>query len=51
MLTFLAANTGQPETQAERSMRDSHKVRESISAQMDIGMNWHVLHDGDERIV
>lgn len=51
MLTFLAANTGPPETQLERSMRGSHEVRESISAQMDIGLNWHVRHVGDERIV
>ena len=51
MLTFLAANTGPPETQLERSMRASHEVRESISGQMDIGLNWHVRHVGDEKIV
>lgn len=51
MLTFLAANMGPPETQLERSMRDSHEVRASVSSQMDIGLTWHVLHVGDERIV
>jgi len=51
MLIFLAANTGPPETQLERSMRDSHEVRESAGAQMDVGLNWHVRHVGDEKIV
>ena len=51
MLTFLAANTGPPESQLERAMRASHEVRESISAQMDIGLNWHVRNVGDQKIV
>jgi len=51
LLTFLAANIGPPETQLERSMRDSHEVRESVSTQVGIGLNWLVVHDGDERII
>ncbi len=51
MLTFLAANIGPPESQFERAMRNSHEVRESLSAQMDIGLNWHVRNVGDEKIV
>lgn len=51
MLTFLAANTGPPETQLERSMRDSHAVRERVTDQMDIGLNWLVRHVGEETIL
>ena len=51
MLTFLAANTGAPGSRLERSMRASHEVRKSVSAQMGIGLNWHVRSVGDEKIV
>ena len=51
MLTFLAANTGPPQSQLERSMRDSHAVRKSINEQMGIGLNWHVRGVGEEEIV
>ena len=51
MLTFLAANTGPPESQLERSMRDSHEQRRSMSAQIAIGLNWHIRSVGDERII
>lgn len=51
MLTFLEANLGEPESQLERSMRASHQVREVISPDMSIGMNWHVRSVGDARIV
>ena len=51
MLTFLAANIGPPGSRLERSMRASHEVREEINAQMSIGLNWHVISVGDEKIV
>ena len=51
MLKFLAANAGPPESQLERSMRTSHEVRKTMNPQMSIGLNWHVLSVGDERIV
>lgn len=51
MLTFLAANIGPPQSQLERSMRDSHEVRESINGEAGIGLNWHVQMVGGERIV
>ncbi len=51
MLTFLAANTGPPESQLERSMRASHEVREDVSEEMSIALNWHVRSVGDEKIV
>ena len=51
MLTFLAANTGPPQSQLERSMRNSHEVRENLNAQMGIGLNWHVRSVGDAKIV
>ena len=51
MLTFLAANTGPPESQLERAMRASHEVRESINPQMGIALNWHVRNVGEEKIV
>ena len=51
MLTFLAANTGPPQSQLERSMRSGHKERESINGQMGIGLNWHVRSVGAAEIV
>ena len=51
MLTFLSANTGPPQSRLERSMRTSHEVREEVTAQMSIGLNWHVMNVGDEKIV
>ena len=51
MLTFLAANTGPPESRLERSMRASHEVRESMNAQTGVGLNWMVRSVGDETIV
>ena len=51
MLTFLAANTGPPQSQLERSMRDSHEVRKNINEQMGIRLNWHVRRVGEEEIV
>ncbi len=51
MLTFLAANIGPPKTQLERSMRDSHKIREDAGNQMDVGLNWLLRHVGDDTII
>ena len=51
MLTFVAANIGPPQSQLERSMRASHEVREEISAQMSIGLNWLIRNVGDEKIL
>jgi len=51
MLTFLAANTGPPETRLERSMRASHEVRKNMTPEMNIGLNWMVRSVGEETIV
>jgi CubicO group peptidase (beta-lactamase class C family) len=51
MLTFLAANTGPPESQLERSMRDSHEVRKVVNAELGIGLNWHVQTVGEDAII
>jgi CubicO group peptidase (beta-lactamase class C family) len=51
MLTFIAANTGPPATELERAMRASHQVRDIISPEMRIGMNWHIRMLGADRIV
>ena len=51
MLKFLAANTGPPESNLERSMRTSHEIRKDMNPQMSIGLNWHVRKVGDSKIV
>ncbi len=51
MLTFVAANIGPPQSRLERSMRTSHEVREEISPQMSIGLNWLIRNEGDDRIL
>lgn len=51
MLTFLGANMGAPESALERSMRASHEVRASAGQGMSVGLGWHVLQVGDEKIV
>ncbi len=51
MLTFLAANIGEPRTDLERAMRVSHEPRQAAGPGMKIGLNWHIREVGDERIV
>ncbi len=51
MLTFLEANLGAPTNDLERAMRASHESRRSAGEGMSIGLNWHILHVGDDRIV
>ena len=51
MLTFLAANVGPPTSQLERAMRTTHEVRETISPEMSIGLNWHIRTAGEKNIV
>jgi len=51
MLSFLAANTGSTESQLERSMRDSHAVREGINKRLAVALNWHVQNVGDETVL
>lgn len=51
MLIFLAANTGRPVSQLERSMRDSHEVRKSVNKRLAIALNWHVQIIGDEKVL
>ena len=46
MLTFLAANVGEPTTELERAMRAAHEVREEFAPGMDIGLNW-ITRDTD----
>lgn len=51
MLAFLDANLGLPASQLERSMRASHQVRESAGQDMSVGLGWHILSVGEQRIV
>ena len=51
MLVFLAANTGSPESDLERSMRASHEVRAAMVEGMEVGLNWITRSVGDDRIV
>ena len=51
MLTFIAANTGPPESRLERSMRDSHELRRNINPQLGVGLNWQLRIHGDQKIV
>lgn len=51
MLTFLAANTGEPQSDLEKAMRESHTIRKDISPEMSVGLNWHVRKVGEESIV
>ena len=51
MLTFIAANTGPPETPLEESMRESHKKRNSFGGSNDIGLNWIITYHGEDRVI
>lgn len=51
MLAFLDANIGPPASQLERSMRVSHEVRGNAGPGMSIGLGWHILSIGEQRIV
>lgn len=51
MLRFVAANTGPPTSQIERSMRDAYQVRSTVDENTDIGLNWHVMRFGEKRII
>lgn len=51
LLRFIAANTGPPQSQLERVIRSAHEVRNSLSANTDIGLNWQVMKFGSKRII
>lgn len=51
MLKFLSANIGPAESQLERSMQNSHVVRKQLNKKMAVGLNWHVLSVGNDKIV
>ena len=51
MLRFLRANIGEPTTKLERAMRISHEPREKAQGANMIGLCWHILSVGEERIV
>lgn len=51
MLKFIAANTGPPETPLEEAMRDSHQRRNSFGGPNDIGLNWIITNQGEDRVV
>ena len=51
LLTFLAANTGAPQSALERAMRDAHEVRQSANPEADVGLNWLIRKVGTARIV
>jgi len=51
MLKFMAANIGPAESPLEEAMRTSHEVRKIFSGNMDIGLNWIILNQGDNKII
>ena len=51
MLAFIAANTGPPESSLEEAMRASHEVRNSLSGNMEIGLNWIIMTAGDGNVI
>lgn len=51
MLTFLAANVGEPATRLENVMRDAHEVRASVNPRAGIGLLWQTRQLGDRAVV
>jgi CubicO group peptidase (beta-lactamase class C family) len=51
MLDFIEANVGEATSDLERSMRVSHEVREPAGGANSIGLNWHILSVGEDRVV
>jgi CubicO group peptidase (beta-lactamase class C family) len=52
MLTFLAANMGLRESRLYSSMNSTHQPRRPAgSANMQVGLGWHVLSTGERQIV
>jgi len=51
MLAFLEANVGEPETGLERAMRTSHESRRPAGGANSVGLGWHILSVGEDRIV
>jgi len=51
MLDFVAANVGPATTELGRSMRASHEPREPAGGANEVGLNWHILTLGGDRIV
>ena len=51
MLKFIAANTGPAETSLEEAMRESHQARNSFGGPNDIGLNWIIFNQGEDKIV
>jgi CubicO group peptidase (beta-lactamase class C family) len=51
MLDFLAANVGTPTSGLESAMRESHKPRALANYQNRIGLGWHIMPVGSNRVV
>jgi hypothetical protein len=51
MLTFLEANVGAPNGELEVAMRLSHEERQPATDSMSVGLNWHILASGEDRVV
>ena len=51
MLAFLDANVGDPATDLERAMRASHQSRRPAAGANAVGLGWHILSVGEDRIV
>jgi len=51
MLVFIAANTGPAKTPLEEVMRETHKRRNDFGENIDIGLNWIIQHEGDDKVV
>jgi CubicO group peptidase (beta-lactamase class C family) len=51
MLVFIAANTGPAETPLEEVMRGSHEARNGFGGANEIGLNWIITNQGDDKVV
>ncbi len=51
LLRFVAANTGAPTSQIERSMRDAHEARNTVDPNTDMGLNWMTMKFGNKRVI
>lgn len=51
MLTFLAANVGEPGSRLERVLRSAYEPRAEVAENVAIGLNWQIRTYGDRTIV
>jgi CubicO group peptidase (beta-lactamase class C family) len=51
MLKFIDANIGPAETPLEEAMRETHRERAQFGGPNEVGLNWIITNEGDDRIV